>query len=129
MNGHWKYGCSQSAIQDFINLADDAPSLTDQWMLSVNGGAFMHDMFILTQDENGNITGKGGYPAGTGPDYSWPYNWEVTGKITGNAITMTIEYENGYTAKMDGTIALDWNSMGGGAGTGGVTSWTATRVP
>jgi len=28
MNGHWKYGCSQSAIQEFMRLADEIPYTT-----------------------------------------------------------------------------------------------------
>jgi len=128
MNGHWKYGCSQSAIQDFIRLADEAPILTGQWLLSVNGGAYMHDMFILTQDETGALTGKGGYPAGSGPTYPSPYNWTMTGSLVGNVINMTIQYQSSYSASISGTVNPSFDYMSGGAGTGGVISWSATRI-
>jgi hypothetical protein len=104
-------------------------SFTGNWLLNVNDGAFMHDMVISTQSTTGAITGTGGYPAVDEPPYPFPYNWTMTGQIIGNGITMTITYENGYTATIAGTIAVDGNTMSGGAGTGGVTAWNATRVP
>lgn len=127
MNGHWKYGCSQSAIQDFIRLADEQPTLTGPWLLSVNGGAYLHDMFVITQDETGALSGTGGYPS-TGPPYYTGYDWTLTGHITGTTVAMTITYANYYVATISGPIASDWNSMSGGAGTGGVTDWSATRI-
>ena len=84
---------------------------------------------FLTETTSGILTGTGGYPAGSGPVYSYPYNWTLVGQQTGNAVTMTISYQNGYTATISGTVDSLWNNMNGGAGTGGVSNWTATRVP
>jgi len=103
--------------------------LVGNWLLSVNSGAYLHDMFIVTVSPIGDISGKGGYPS-SGPPYTPGYDWTLTGEISGgNAVTMTLAYTNGYTAKITGTVASDWNSMSGGAGTGGVINWIATREP
>jgi len=113
-----------------VTITDDyVTSFTGNWLLNINDGAYMHDMVISTQSSAGAITGTGGYPAGDEPPYPFPYNWTMTGQITGNDVTMTIEYENAYSATITGAIAVDGNSMSGGAGTGGVTSWNAIRVP
>lgn len=101
--------------------------LTGEWSLSVNNGAYLHDMVIDTQTPGGALTGHGGYPAGSGPIYPWPYNWTLTGQLTGTSISLTLVYQNGYSATISGTIDSSWDSISGGAGTGGVTSWSATR--
>ncbi len=135
---------SSSIRQQFINLAgtlgsynegligpghcDEQGPLTGSWLLGVNNNTYQHDMF-LTETTSGILTGTGGYPAGSGPVYSYPYNWTLVGQQTGNAVTMTISYQNGYTATISGTVDSLWNNMNGGAGTGGVSNWTATRVP
>jgi len=131
MEGQRKYGCSQSIMNEFIGLINpNADTLIGTWLLSVNGGIFMHDMFIVTQNPDGSLSGHGGYPAGSGPTYPWPYNWTMTGNLSvGNIITMTITYQSGYTATIFGPVdTATWNSMSGGPGTGGVTSWSATRI-
>ena len=103
-------------------------TLVGNWLLSVNTGAYLHDMFIVTVSPTGDISGEGGYPS-SGPPYTPGYDWTLTGSIFGNAVTMTLVYTNGYTATITGTVASDWNSMSGGAGTGGVSNWIATREP
>ncbi|MEM0360124.1 MAG: putative metal-binding motif-containing protein [Candidatus Diapherotrites archaeon] len=129
MEGHRKFGCSQSVVEEFTRLVNpNAGKVTGTWLLSVNSGAYIHDMIVVTQNPDGTISGTGGYPAGSGPPYNSPYNWTMTGQVTGNTITMTITYENSYTATISGTIDPSWNYMSGGAGTGGVTDWIATRV-
>ncbi len=87
----------------------------------------MHDMFIVIQDLNGVLTGTGGYPA-TGPPYLDGYDWTLVGQLIGNSVTLIIDYTNGYTTTLTGTVAIDWNSMGG-SGTSGVATWVATRLP
>jgi len=133
MEGHRKYGCSQSVMNEFINLINpNSGKVIGTWLLSVNNGTYMHDMIIMTQDPiTGVLTGTGGYPASDEPPYNFPYNWTMTGNLSvGNIITMTITYQNGYTATISGPVnTTTWNSMSGGAGTGGVTSWSATRTP
>ncbi|MFC1866088.1 rhodanese-like domain-containing protein [Chloroflexota bacterium] len=108
------------------------------WLLSVNDGTYMHDMFVLdltttgspvSSSYTGHITGIGGYPAGSGPTYPYPYNWALEGTIIASDISMTIYYENSYVATFTGAIDPDLNFMSGGAGTGGVINWEATRVP
>jgi hypothetical protein len=97
--------------------------LTGTWLLDVNNGRYMHDMFIQ-ESCTGALTGTGGYPAG-GP-YQVGYDWTLTGQVTGDSVTMTITYTNGYTTTLTGTV-LDCNTMSG-TGDAGVTTWIATRV-
>jgi len=101
--------------------------LTGTWSLSVNGGTYMHDMFIVTQYSNGVLTGTGGYPE-SGPPYNVGFDWTLTGQLTGTSVTLDITYVNNYNAVLTGTVDPEWNSMGG-TGTGGVVSWVATRLP
>ena len=126
MLGHYKYGCSQSVMNEFIRLIKK-PSLTGTWLLNVNDGAYMHDMFILTQNPNGTLTGTGGYPA-SGPPYDFGYDWTMEGTLTGNNIELIITYSNGYTATIWGTVNPLLNSMTGTGGTSGVTGWSAAKI-
>ena len=91
---------------------------------------FQHDMCIIEVDEDGVITGKGGYPAGDGPPYGFPYNWQLTGAIHLQSIELTLDYESDYTATVTGEVADDWRFMSGGAGSdsSGVTNWEATKL-
>jgi hypothetical protein len=97
--------------------------LTGEWVLTANG-QYIHDI-VLDEDYNGSITGTGQYRNATNNE-TW------IGQRTDNSITLTVTYAGpynpGYTATISGTIDATFNSMSGGAGTGGVTSWTATRV-
>ena len=104
-------------------------ALSGTWVLHVNSSAYNHDMYIQIQDVGGALTGQGGYPVTVEWPYGYPYNWTMTGQLTGINVSMLITYENGYTAAITGTVASDGNSMSGGAGTGGVVNWTANRVP
>jgi hypothetical protein len=106
---------------------NDVLSTTGQWSLSVNGGTYMHDMFIVTQNPDGSLTGAGGYPE-IGPPYDIGYDWTLNGQLTGNLIEITVTYSNGYTATINGTVNALFDYMSGGAGTGGVTDWSATRI-
>lgn len=102
--------------------------LTGTWLLDVNGGAYMHDMFIVSQSSSGALTGTGGYPA-SGPPYAAGYDWTLTGQLTGNSVTLVIIYTNAYTTTLTGTVVVpSWNSMSG-TGTSGVIAWVATRLP
>ena len=100
--------------------------VTGQWLLSVNGGMYKHDMFIETQNPDGSLIGTGGYPSDG--SYLPGFEWTMDGQLTGNLITITTHYDNGYTATITGTVNTSWDSMSGGNGTGGVTDWIATRV-
>jgi hypothetical protein len=103
--------------------------LTGTWLLSVNGGTYMHDMFIVTQDSNGGLTGTGRYPA-SGPPYS--ITWVLINSLVTDSgvVTLTLDYDgSSYEATLTGTVDPDWDRMSGGLGTGGVTSWVATRQP
>jgi len=101
--------------------------LTGTWLLDVNGGAYMHDMFIVSQSASGALSGTGGYPA-SGSPYPGGYDWTLTGQLTGNSVTLVITYANAYTTTLTGTVDSSWNSMGG-TGTAGVSTWVATRLP
>lgn len=103
-------------------------ALVSTWLLSVNNGIYMHDMFILTQNPDGSFSGNGGYPAGSGPTYPYPYNWTLAGQLTGSVVTMTLSYQNSYIATITGTVNATWDYMSGGVGTGGVFNWSATRL-
>jgi len=88
----------------------------------------MHDMSII-QDASGGLTGNGGYPAGSGPTYAYPYNWTLIGQVTGTHADMTITYQNGYVANLGGTISAGWDYITGTSSDAGVTEWFADRVP
>lgn len=103
-------------------------TLVGDWSLSVNDGSFMHDMFILSQDQDGVLSGNGGYPE-SGSPYNPGFDWTLTGQLTGDQVSITISYSNGYIATITGTVAPDFSSMSGGHGTGGVVNWEATRLP
>ncbi len=132
MEGHWKYGCSISVMNEFIRLVNPTyhPSLTGTWLLSVNNGAYKHDMFITIQDSNGDLTGTGGYKSLIVDPLPYEITWVLeNSSIIGNTVDLTLNYNSSsYTAHITGTIAPDWNSMSGGAGTGGVANWSATRI-
>jgi fibro-slime domain-containing protein len=102
--------------------------LRGTWYLEVNNSTYDHDMFIVSVTPTGELTGYGGYPAGSGPTYPFPYNWTLVGQVTGFDVEMTLSYQDTYTATITGTIAPTWDFMSGGAGTGGVTNWTATKL-
>ncbi len=101
--------------------------LTGTWLLDVNVGTYMHDMFIISQDSSGALSGTGGYPE-SGPPYNTGYDWTLTGQLTGTSVTMVITYTNNYTTTLTGTVDSSWNSMSG-TGTAGVVTWVATRLP
>ena len=84
-------------------------------------------MFINEQSPTGALSGTGGYPV-TGPPYRSGYDWTLIGQLTGYSVSMTITYTNNDQATITGIISLDGNSIIGGAGTGGVQNWVATRV-
>ncbi|MBE9514359.1 MAG: hypothetical protein IMY83_04935 [Chloroflexi bacterium] len=111
---------------DVITYAD-TDGLMGAWLLDVNDGAYMHDMFIVSQDSTGVLTGTGGYPA-SGPPYNTGYDWTLTGQLTGNSVTLVITYTNTYTMTLTGTVDPSWNSMSG-TGTSGAYTWLATRLP
>jgi len=102
--------------------------LTGDWVISVNDGAFMHDMTITSQDVDGNLNGTGGYPAGGPYSITWAL---VSSSITDSSVTLTLDYDfSSYWATDTGTVSEDcnsimdgtWSDSGGGSGT-----WTATR--
>lgn len=103
--------------------------LTGTWLLAVNEGAFMHDMFIVIQDSSGVLTGTGGYPASVSP---YSITWVlINSSVTDSGdVVLTLDYDgSSYEATLTGTVDPDWDRMSGGLGTGGVTSWVATRQP
>lgn len=106
----------------------DVCLLTGHWLLSVNGGAYEHDMTITSQDMGGNLSGNGGYPAGGSYSKTWVL---VNSSITDSSVTLTLDYNSStYEATDIGTVSDCGDSMGGtwtdnGGGSG---TWTATRT-
>lgn len=105
------------------------------FQLTGDPAVYSHSM-VLSQDGLDSVTGSGGYPAG-GP---FTFAWSVTsGNITGNTITMTIDYTLGAlgtTMHMTGTIApngtifgvWDDNYGGGREGTWSTTTGNANET-
>ena len=96
-------------------------NVVGNWVLRLHygGSTFIHDLVINVQSD-GTFTGTGGYPAGSGPPYSYPYNEIVTGTInimTG-AIMIHSDYENGYYFDATGTIAPNGTMSGNWTGKG-----------
>ena len=91
------------------------------WVLRLHFGASIYDHdVIIDVPSNGTFTGTGGYPAGSGPPYNYPYNEIVTGNInimTGE-ITFHSDYENSYFYDATGTIASDGTMSGDWTGSG-----------
>ena len=116
--------------QDFTATQVAPPfDVVGSWLLSVNDGAYQHDMYITVHSETGELTGWGGAPARSGPD-GYSTTWTLTGQVTGYEVEITVYYDDSaYTATITGTIDAGCDFMSGGAGTGGVTDWEATRVP
>lgn len=106
--------------------------LPGNWLLDVNyqGTHYLHDMTITTQSSDGTLSGTGGWPTGSGPPYSYPYNWTLTGNISGSTVNFTIFYQNGYTASFSGTVSAGGTAMSGTwTGPGQTGTWSATRGP
>lgn len=119
--------------------------VTGHWVVGFQlGGTYLHDM-DLVQDSSGNITGSGGYLAGS-PSYS--YAWSViSGSVVGNTFTLdmvytTVNEAQGAVTHMTGTIMADgtmngnwndnylggyragtWSTVSGTANMTGVTGW------
>ncbi|MFC1916132.1 hypothetical protein ACFLW4_05525 [Chloroflexota bacterium] len=136
----WGDGCGGQRFTERGNWAtyftytvqytvQEEPTLEGEWLLDVNNGAYMHDMFIVTQSSTGELSGTGGYQAG---QTVYEQEWVLTGQVDGTTVTIIITYLAGprhpYTTTLTGTIDSDWNSMDG-TGTSGVSTWLATRVP
>ena len=97
-------------------------NIVGSWVFRAEYGSstYDHDIFITSQNSNGDFSGTGGYPAG-GP-------YQITETITGNinvmtgAITIHGVYNNGYTYDItasvasDGTISGTWGNAGQGYG-------------
>jgi len=108
--------------------------VTGAYVVTFDG--YQHDM-SLTQDNSGNVTGNGGYPAG-GP---FTYAWAITsGTVVGNAMNLTADYTlgaTGTTMHMTGTIAPSgsmsgaWDDNYGGSrvGTWSTVSGNAAVLP
>jgi hypothetical protein len=85
-------------------------------------------MFIVTQNQSGALTGTGRYPTGGPYTITWVLKNSL---VTGSGdVTLTLDYDSSsYEATLIGTVATDWNSMGGSGTSGGVSTWIATRIP
>ena len=105
-------------------------SLVGKWLFRTPAGTDSYwewDMYILTQDGQGFITGNMGLPLGG------PYECErtITGQLTGKNIVIDLYTKEGNIkfATYTGTVSSSFDSMiGGGTGEGGVFVWDATKV-
>ena len=111
MNGHWKYGCSQSAIQDFMRLAK-LSTFTATASLYYNGPTDSAPLYgsgpiVFTWNQiTGHVTG--GYyteqvPANTGTLY---YNMITGGSVVGSNVILTFDRVNPsiYHFTFNGTL-------------------------
>lgn len=102
MNGHWKYGCSKSAIDDFIRLVSETESVKfiandSQYFNGPNSSYPLYGNGPITVAWNpttGHVTG--GFwteraPANTGTDY---YNLITGGTISGGNVSLNFTRVN-----------------------------------
>ncbi len=93
------------------------PVVTSPWSINApaaldfvcGGGTYSHTLDTIADNGSGNFSGTGHYNA----DAS--YTWDITGNISGNAVTFTIVYTGtnaGYTLNGSGTIAPDGSITG-----------------
>jgi hypothetical protein len=117
-----------------INAAN---AVTPQWNVNgsytldfvLSGSHYVHDTTISGQDGSGNFIVAGGYPAGS----PHSYDWNGTGTISGNVVTMSVDYTTGApgthmdvtgTVASDGTLIGTWSDNFGGARNGTFTTAT-----
>lgn len=98
MNGHWKFGCSQSAIQDFMSLAKEIP-------YTVGDVGFNSPWGYVTLAFNAYevlpATGEVNWARITGSTNSW-YGHVVGTDVEGNTATFTVRVEDGTPAAILG---------------------------
>src|SRR3990167_5859010 len=109
--------------------------VTGEYVIAVDyeGTDYLHDL-SLTQDEDGDLTGNGGSPAGSNV-----YTWDLTsGMVVGNAIDFLADYTATPdavtpqttmhvvgTIAEDGTMSGTWTDNYNGGDRSG--SWTSTE--
>jgi len=102
MNGHWKYGCSQSAIQDFMRLAKN-PAFTATASLYYNCANVCGDVYgsgpiVFTWNPNTHQVTGGYYteqvPPNTGTLY---YNMITGGSVVSNIVNLVFDRVNPNT--------------------------------
>jgi len=75
------------------------------------GSHWIHDMSILSQDDEGNLEGTGGYPS----ESLYSHEWIMEGIVDGTTVSITIEYltgNPGYIVYMSGEIMEDGHMYG-----------------
>lgn len=83
--------------------------VTGSYVVSFDG--YEHDA-TLAQNDMGEVTGSGGYPAGETQTFSWVI---TDGEVDGDTINLTMDYTfgaTGTTMHMTGTIAEDGSMSG-----------------
>lgn len=89
-------------------------NLVGDYVVSVyyNGSLYAHDMVITEQDEDGNLTGTGGWRAG-GPPYSITWSLTNNSYAANGIIHLEFDYDgSSYIAFLDGAIAPDGTISG-----------------
>ncbi len=96
----------------------------------LNGSFYLHDATISGQDNSGNFTISGGYPAGSS---TYLDAWKGTGSVSGNTVTIGVNYTAGalgthmeMTGTIDstGTISGNWSDNYNGTRNG---TWTTVK--
>jgi len=94
----------------------------------LSGSHYVHDATISGQDNSGNFTVNGGYPAGASP---YADAWNGTGNVSGNAVTLSVNYTVGApgthmdmtgSVASNGSLSGTWTDNYGGSRSG---TWTS----
>ncbi|HLM84152.1 MAG TPA: hypothetical protein VK254_03010 [Candidatus Bathyarchaeia archaeon] len=113
----------------FLPVATKAadPNLTGTWLLVLNykGNIQMHDMTITSQNQNGSLSGTGGYPHNEAYSITWSLG---KSQVRGGDVKMTIKYNNSdYIAQLVGAVQPDHTITGNWQDNRGLTgTWSAT---
>jgi hypothetical protein len=98
-----------AAANPFTAAAAPDWDVTGSYVVSFDG--YEHDA-TLAQNDMGEVTGSGGYPAGETQTFSWVI---TDGEVDGDTINLTMDYTfgaTGTTMHMTGTIAEDGSMSG-----------------
>lgn len=111
------FGTSAAFLPSRAKAAD--LDLTGNWLVVLNyqGDIQMHDMTIFDQDQDGNLSGAGGFPHNETYSITWRLE---NSQIKGNKVNLAIYYDSSdYVVNLSGKIqpngfaAGDWSDNRG----------------
>jgi len=123
MNGHWKYGCSKSAIEDFMGLADEIPYTVGTVGFSSPWGNVELDFNayeVLPE------TGEVNWARVTGSINSWS-GLVIWTDVTGNTALFTVSVDESTVPAVEG-CDITFKVIDGGEPGIGVDSVEITAV-